>query len=158
MLQAVAVCGSQLTPPAKVTSITTHIYYVPIHIYVYLYQYLCPYLHIYCTSTSYLRRFHPRQPAPRPSAEATQRTAAACTREAVGVWISMQYLQYLHHLHYLHNVQYLHCVHCPGVYGKQYRAGVVEWAGQQYAEQTGYQPTHHNPYTSFQQVTSENCC
>lgn len=39
-----------------------------------------------------------------------------------------------------------------GVYGKQYRAGVVEWAGQQYAEQTGYQPTHHNPYTSFQQV------
>ena len=43
------------------------------------------------------------------------------------------------------------------MYGKQYRAGVVEWAGQQYAEQTGYQPTHHNPYTSFQQVNSEHC-
>ena len=42
------------------------------------------------------------------------------------------------------------------MYGKQYRAGVVEWAGQQYAEQTGYQPTHHNPYTSFQQVNSEH--
>ena len=36
MLQAVAVCGSQLTPPAKVTSITTHIYYVHIHTYVYI--------------------------------------------------------------------------------------------------------------------------
>ena len=65
----------------------------------------------------------------------------------------MQYLQYLHNVHYLHC---LHCLHCPGVYGKQYRAGVVEWAGQQYAEQTGYQPTHHNPYTSFQQVNREH--
>ena len=43
------------------------------------------------------------------------------------------------------------------MYGKQYRAGVVEWAGQQYAEQTGYQPAHHNPYTSFQQVSTEHC-
>ena len=27
-----------------------------------------------------------------------------------------------------------------GLYGKQYRAGVVEWGGAQYGEQTGYQP------------------
>ena len=37
-----------------------------------------------------------------------------------------------------------------GVYSKQYRAGVVEWAGQQYGEQNGYQ--HHGGYTSFNQV------
>ena len=69
----------------------------------------------------------------------------------------MQYLHYLHHLQYLEYLHYLHYLHCPGVYGKQYRAGVVEWAGQQYAEQTGYQPAHHNPYTSFQQVSTEHC-
>ena len=27
-----------------------------------------------------------------------------------------------------------------GLYGKQFRAGVVEWGGAQYGEQTGYQP------------------
>ena len=27
-----------------------------------------------------------------------------------------------------------------GMYGKQFRAGVVEWGGAQYGEQTGYQP------------------
>ena len=34
-----------------------------------------------------------------------------------------------------------------GMYGKQYRGGVVEWAGQQYGENTGYQASpgyqHH---------------
>ena len=61
------------------------LYQLCIHIYVYIHQYLCPYLHIYCISTIHLPRFHPRPPAPRPSAVATQRIAAACTREAVGV-------------------------------------------------------------------------
>ena len=33
-----------------------------------------------------------------------------------------------------------------GVYGKQYRAGVVEWGGAQYGDQTGYQPPHYQCY------------
>ena len=41
-----------------------------------------------------------------------------------------------------------------GIYGKQFRAGVVEWAGAQFGEQNGY---HHQDrfgggYTSFNQV------
>ena len=34
-----------------------------------------------------------------------------------------------------------------GLYGKQYRAGVVEWGGAQYGEQTGYQPPHYQCYS-----------
>ena len=30
-----------------------------------------------------------------------------------------------------------------GLYGKQYRGGVVEWAGQQYGENTGYQASSY---------------
>ena len=34
-----------------------------------------------------------------------------------------------------------------GMYGKQYRAGVVEWGGAQYGDQTGYQPPSYQCYS-----------
>ncbi len=37
-----------------------------------------------------------------------------------------------------------------GMYGKQYRGGVVEWAGQQYGENTGYQASSSYQHQGYQ--------
>ena len=44
-----------------------------------------------------------------------------------------------------------------GIYGKQFRAGVVEWAGAQFGEQNGYQQPDrfNNGYNTFNQVNFE---
>ena len=45
-----------------------------------------------------------------------------------------------------------------GMYGKQFRAGVVEWGGAQYGEQTGYQPPHQDRFgysASYNQVNTQ---
>ena len=39
-----------------------------------------------------------------------------------------------------------------GLYGKQYRGGVVEWAGQQYAENTGYQASVYPGQQNYTQT------
>ena len=36
------------------------------------------------------------------------------------------------------------------MYGKQYRGGVVEWAGQQYGENTGYQASSSYQHQGYQ--------
>ena len=46
-----------------------------------------------------------------------------------------------------------------GMYGKQYRGGVVEWAGQQYGENTGYQASpgyQHQGYPAQPMYTGHN--